>query len=45
MENIRLTASEVVPNLRSIWDDAGWQDRWWPQPLAERRMPATVRWG
>ncbi|HEV3124617.1 MAG TPA: LLM class flavin-dependent oxidoreductase [Candidatus Dormibacteraeota bacterium] len=41
MENIRLCATEVIPNLRGLWDER-WQDHWWPQPLAERRQPAAV---
>jgi alkanesulfonate monooxygenase SsuD/methylene tetrahydromethanopterin reductase-like flavin-dependent oxidoreductase (luciferase family) len=41
MDNIRLCATEVLPRLRDLWDDR-WQDHWWPQPLAERRVPAAV---
>ncbi len=42
MENIRLTATKVLPNLRHIWRDK-WEDKWWPQPLQSRRPPAEVQ--
>jgi alkanesulfonate monooxygenase SsuD/methylene tetrahydromethanopterin reductase-like flavin-dependent oxidoreductase (luciferase family) len=29
MENIRLTATEVIPNLRHVFDDTGFTDEWW----------------
>ncbi|HTE87063.1 MAG TPA: hypothetical protein VK821_20315, partial [Dehalococcoidia bacterium] len=41
MENIRQTATKVVPNLRHIWDDA-WQDEWWIHPIASPRPPAAL---
>ncbi len=31
--NIELTAREVLPNLKHIWDEEGWEDHWWPQGL------------
>jgi alkanesulfonate monooxygenase SsuD/methylene tetrahydromethanopterin reductase-like flavin-dependent oxidoreductase (luciferase family) len=30
-KNISLFAEEVLPRLRPIWDDEGWDNRWWPQ--------------
>jgi alkanesulfonate monooxygenase SsuD/methylene tetrahydromethanopterin reductase-like flavin-dependent oxidoreductase (luciferase family) len=41
MENIRLCAEQVAPRLRHIWADE-WEDRWWPRPLGQRRVPAQV---
>jgi hypothetical protein len=35
--NIRLMASEVLPHLQGIWDDEGWENRWWP-PNASRSV-------
>jgi alkanesulfonate monooxygenase SsuD/methylene tetrahydromethanopterin reductase-like flavin-dependent oxidoreductase (luciferase family) len=32
--NIRLTGSEVLPHLQTIWDAEGWNDRWWPTGIA-----------
>jgi len=32
MENIRLTATEVLPKLREIWDDTPYRDEWWIRP-------------
>ncbi len=40
LENIRLTATEVLPKLRPIWDGQ-WEDRWWLRPEAAR-VHATV---
>ena len=25
-----MTAQQVLPNLKHIWDDEGWEDHWWP---------------
>ena len=41
--NIEKTAREVLPNLRHIWDDDGWEDKWWPQTLANPAQPAALR--
>jgi alkanesulfonate monooxygenase SsuD/methylene tetrahydromethanopterin reductase-like flavin-dependent oxidoreductase (luciferase family) len=41
MENIRLTATEVVPKLRHIWEGE-WEDHWWIKPLARQRPPAAL---
>jgi alkanesulfonate monooxygenase SsuD/methylene tetrahydromethanopterin reductase-like flavin-dependent oxidoreductase (luciferase family) len=30
-KNISLFAEEVLPRLRPIWDDQGWQNQWWPR--------------
>lgn len=30
-KNISLFAEEVLPRLRPIWDDEGFQNRWWPR--------------
>jgi alkanesulfonate monooxygenase SsuD/methylene tetrahydromethanopterin reductase-like flavin-dependent oxidoreductase (luciferase family) len=35
LENIRLTATEVLPKLRHIWDGE-WEDKWWIRPLDAR---------
>ncbi|HLY64388.1 MAG TPA: LLM class flavin-dependent oxidoreductase [Chloroflexota bacterium] len=39
-ENIRLTATEVLPKLRPIWDGQ-WEDRWWIRPLASAQRHAA----
>ena len=41
MENIRLTAEQVLPKLRGIWDGE-WQDQWWIAPAAQP-VPAGAR--
>ncbi len=33
LKNIDLFAREVLPSLRDIWDDEGWENHWWPQTL------------
>jgi alkanesulfonate monooxygenase SsuD/methylene tetrahydromethanopterin reductase-like flavin-dependent oxidoreductase (luciferase family) len=30
-KNIALFAEEVLPRLRPIWDDEGWEHHWWPR--------------
>lgn len=30
-KNISLFAQEVLPRLRPIWDDEGWDNHWWPR--------------
>ena len=30
-QNIRLFAEHVMPKIRGLWDDEGWEHRWWPQ--------------
>jgi alkanesulfonate monooxygenase SsuD/methylene tetrahydromethanopterin reductase-like flavin-dependent oxidoreductase (luciferase family) len=32
-KNIRLFGTEVLPHLQTIWDDEGWENRWWPKGL------------
>jgi len=33
-KNISLFAEQVLPRLRPIWDDDGWENHWWPRGLA-----------
>ena len=40
-ENIRMTAAQVLPNLRHIWNGE-WEDHWWPQRLARPQAPAPL---
>jgi alkanesulfonate monooxygenase SsuD/methylene tetrahydromethanopterin reductase-like flavin-dependent oxidoreductase (luciferase family) len=30
-QNITLFAEEVIPKIRGLWADQGWEHRWWPQ--------------
>ena len=30
-KNISLFAEEVLPRLRPIWDEQGWENHWWPR--------------
>ena len=34
--NISLFASDVLPRLRGIWEDEGWEHRWWPTGIGTR---------
>jgi alkanesulfonate monooxygenase SsuD/methylene tetrahydromethanopterin reductase-like flavin-dependent oxidoreductase (luciferase family) len=43
LENIKTTATKVLPRLRHIWEGE-YEDRWWPTPLRERVRPADVLW-
>ena len=41
-KNTRLFAEEVLPRIRGIWDEQGYEDRWWPQGAtrnAQARSP------
>ena len=29
--NITLFAEEVMPNIKDLWADEGWEHKWWPQ--------------
>ncbi len=43
LKNIDLFAREVLPHLRNIWDDEGWENEWWPQKLrGKRQLPTTA---
>ncbi len=35
LRNISLFAEEVLPELKTIWRDEGWDDEWWPTGVAE----------
>ena len=42
--NIKKTATEVLPNLKHIWDEEGWEDNWWPQGLGgATQAPASLQ--
>jgi alkanesulfonate monooxygenase SsuD/methylene tetrahydromethanopterin reductase-like flavin-dependent oxidoreductase (luciferase family) len=41
MENIKRTATQVLPKLKHIWDDQ-WQDEWWIYPMGQPQTPAPV---
>jgi len=43
MKNISLFAEEVLPRLRPIWDDEGWENRWWPERLRTKAAAAGAR--
>ena len=34
MENISRISEGVLPHLKGIWDDEGWEDKWWPKGQA-----------
>lgn len=45
-DNIDLFAAEVLPRLKSVWNDAGYAHHWWPerlggQPHASPNFPAA----
>ncbi|MDE2935490.1 MAG: LLM class flavin-dependent oxidoreductase [Chloroflexota bacterium] len=40
MQNTALFASEVMPKLRGMW--SGYEDHWWPNPIANRAVPDPV---
>jgi hypothetical protein len=40
-KNISLFAEEVLPRLRTIWDEEGWENHWWPRPRLAAAGAAT----
>jgi alkanesulfonate monooxygenase SsuD/methylene tetrahydromethanopterin reductase-like flavin-dependent oxidoreductase (luciferase family) len=36
LKNIELFAEEVLPALKPIWDDEGWEHEWWPTGMPQR---------
>jgi alkanesulfonate monooxygenase SsuD/methylene tetrahydromethanopterin reductase-like flavin-dependent oxidoreductase (luciferase family) len=44
MENIRNTATQVLPNLKQIWEGE-WEDRWWIHPMNRSQAPAGLLTG
>jgi alkanesulfonate monooxygenase SsuD/methylene tetrahydromethanopterin reductase-like flavin-dependent oxidoreductase (luciferase family) len=41
-KSANLLAEEVLPHLRTIWADEGWQHRWWPRALSEASPAVSV---
>ena len=39
LKNIDLFAREVLPGLRDVWDDKGWENHWWPKSLRGAASP------
>jgi hypothetical protein len=39
LKNIDLFAREVLPSLREVWNDEGWENHWWPERLRTARQP------
>jgi hypothetical protein len=33
MRNVELFGREVLPHLQQVWQDEGWENRWWPKRL------------
>ena len=46
MPAIEKTGRDVLPNLKHIWDEEGWEDHWWPSGLpggAAAQTPAALK--
>jgi alkanesulfonate monooxygenase SsuD/methylene tetrahydromethanopterin reductase-like flavin-dependent oxidoreductase (luciferase family) len=41
-DNITLFASDVLPALRGLWADEGWEHHWWPERLGGRPLYAPA---
>jgi alkanesulfonate monooxygenase SsuD/methylene tetrahydromethanopterin reductase-like flavin-dependent oxidoreductase (luciferase family) len=35
LKNIHPFAEEVLPHLREVWADEGWENKWWPTGQAQ----------
>ena len=44
LKNIDLFAQEVLPHLRDIWDEEGWENHWWPERLRGAASPSPWAW-
>ncbi|MBV8362035.1 MAG: hypothetical protein JO189_29495, partial [Deltaproteobacteria bacterium] len=40
LKNIDLFAREVQPHFRNIWDEEGWDNKWWPARIKNGRQHA-----
>ena len=40
--NIRLMGTEVLPHLRTIWGQEGWENRWWPTGIPADPRPSAA---
>jgi alkanesulfonate monooxygenase SsuD/methylene tetrahydromethanopterin reductase-like flavin-dependent oxidoreductase (luciferase family) len=42
LKNIELFSREVKPHLSNLWDEDGWENKWWPSALkANRKVTAS----
>jgi len=44
-KNISLFAEQVLPRLRPIWDEEGWENHWWPRGSGVGRAVAGAAAG
>jgi alkanesulfonate monooxygenase SsuD/methylene tetrahydromethanopterin reductase-like flavin-dependent oxidoreductase (luciferase family) len=42
LHNIDTFAAEVLPHLHGIWEDEGWEHRWWPTGIGARADSAMA---
>jgi hypothetical protein len=42
LKNIDLLAAEVLPALRQLWDEEGWDNHWWPERLRKAGPPVAA---
>ena len=43
MKNTELFATEVMPEVKGMWDE--YEDHWWPQPIEEREVAGAASAG
>ncbi|MGH7932215.1 MAG: LLM class flavin-dependent oxidoreductase [Candidatus Binataceae bacterium] len=41
LKNIDLFAREVLPHFRNVWDEDGWDNKWWPEKIKEGNRPSA----
>jgi len=41
MENIERISKSVLPHLRPIWENEGWEDHWWPEASKVEKRAAA----
>jgi hypothetical protein len=42
LKNIELFSREVKPHLANLWDEDGWENKWWPTTLRANGKMATA---
>lgn len=45
LKNIELFSREVKPHLSHLWDEDGWDNKWWPAALKGKGKSAAARGG
>ncbi|MGH8012558.1 MAG: LLM class flavin-dependent oxidoreductase, partial [Candidatus Binataceae bacterium] len=45
LKNIDLFTREVMPHFRQVWDEDGWENKWWPKKILNGNQRAAAHNG